>query len=314
MSDLFDNAGDFLGSEEGQNTMNALASLLAGAAQRKASKDASESGQALLQAEGAEQSAQGQKLYETMLSELRSGKYDVSQAQRDLARDTKESADRFIDETRTRGQERRGDIVSAIQDGDARSVSLADKSSRQIEKDLRGAELTALQTKVGADKAIADLEQSGLDRQARLTEMELMRGSQGAEAGRQMELQAMLAQAQAGPQATQEGIQTALATYATLFNPEYDDPNNDQEENMEKGGKLDLGREGMKTNGEFSHETNPKAIIDEDTGIKEGEVTGGELVFNPKQSNNMEDLINRGDAKGLLKYLKDLLSEPQFQA
>jgi hypothetical protein len=306
--------GDWAQSESGQQTMAGVASLLAGLAQRKASKDASESGQALLQAEGAEQSAQGQKLYETMLSELRSGKYDVSQAQRDLARDTKESADRFIDETRTRGQERRGDIVSAIQGGDARSVGLADKSSRQIEKDLQGAELTALQTKVGADKAIADLEQSGLDRQARLTEMELMRGSQGAEAGRQMELQAMLAQAQAGPQATQEGIQTALATYAALFNPEYDDPNNDQEENMEKGGKLDLGREGMKTNGEFSHETNPKAIIDEDTGVKEGEVTGGELVFNPKQSNNMEDLINRGDAKGLLKYLKDLLSEPQFQA
>ena len=70
----------------------------------------------------------------------------------------------------------------------------------------------------------------------------------------------------------------------------------------------------MKTYGEFSHETNPKAIIDEDTGIKEGEVTGGELVFNPEQSDNMEDLINKGDAKGLLKYLKDLLSEPQFQA
>jgi hypothetical protein len=70
----------------------------------------------------------------------------------------------------------------------------------------------------------------------------------------------------------------------------------------------------MKTNGEFDHDTNPKAIVDEDTGVKEGEVTGGELIFNPKQSNTMEDLIEKGDAKGLLEFMKDLLAQPQFQA
>ena len=81
-----------------------------------------------------------------------------------------------------------------------------------------------------------------------------------------------------------------------------------------KGGKLKRAEEGMKTNGEFSHDRNPKAIIDEDTGVKEGEVTGGELIFNPKQSNTMEELIEKGDADTLLSYLKDLLSQPQFQA
>ena len=312
--------GDWAQSEGGQQTMAGVASLLAGLAQKKASKDAYTAGQDVLETEGAEQSAEGQKLYEAMLKELRSGKYDVSQAQRDLATDTKEAAEQFIVDTRRRGQERRGDIVSAIQSGDARQVGLAETSSRNIEDDLKGAELTALQTKVGADKAIADLEQAGLDRQAALSEMEMLRGAQGAEAGRQMELQAMLTQAQASPQATQEGINTALTAFGALFNPEYgedDDGSNTTEDDTdtnEKGGKLDFARKGMKTNGEFSHETNPKAIIDEDTGIKEGEVTGGELVFNPEQSDNMEDLINKGDAKGLLKYLKDLLSEPQFQA
>jgi hypothetical protein len=190
------------------------------------------------------------------------------------------------------------------------------KQAQAIEQSIQDAELKSLQTKVGADKAIADLEQSGLDRQARLSEMEMMRGAQGAEAGRQMQLQAMLTQAQAGGQATQEGIQTALAAYSQLFDPEYgdDDKKEDEEEGNAKGGKLDFGREGLKTDGEFSHEDNPKAIIDEDTGIKEGEVTGGELVFNPEQSDNMEELINEDDAEGLLKYLKDLLTKPQFQA
>lgn len=297
------NLGKYAKSDKGQAQ---IASLLAGLGQGMASKKAALAGQDVLETEGKAQSESGQKMYESMLKQLRSGKYDVSQKQRDLSMDTKEMAEQFVDATRTRGQERRGDVVSAIQSGDSRMASMIPKQASQIEQDLQGAELQALQTKVGADKAIADLEQSGLDRQARLSEMEMMRGAQGAEAGRQMQLQAMLAQSQAGPRAKQEGIQTALAAYSQLFNPKV-------KEN-EYGGKLDFGREGMKTNGEFSHEDNPKAIIDEDTGIKEGEVTGGELVFNPEQSDGMEELINKGDAEGLLKYLKDLLSKPQFQA
>lgn len=309
LEDLVKNLGDYSKTAEGKAK---IASALAGLGQGIASKRANLAGQDVLESEGRTQSEAGQKMYESMLRQLRSGKYDVAQRQRDLASDTKEMAESFIDSTRTRGQERRGDIVSAIQSGDARMASMVPEQARKIEQDLQGAELQALQAKVNADKAIADLEQSGLDRQARLSEMEMMRGAQGAEAGRQMQLQAMLAQAGAGPKAVQEGIQTALAAYSQFFDPKIEDKGDDNK--VEDGGKLDFGREGMKTNGEFSHDTNPKAIIDESTGIKEGEVTGGELVFNPEQSDNMEDLINKGDAKGLLKYLKDLLSEPQFQA
>jgi hypothetical protein len=310
---IWENIGNWASSEEGQKQM---ASVLAGLAQRSASKKAKEAGQDILQTEGGIQSEEGKKMYEAMLAELRSGKFDVSQAQRDLSQDTKHMAEEFVETTRQRGQERRGDVVSAIQSGDVRTASMVPKQAQAIEQSIQDAELKSLQTKVGADKAIADLEQSGLDRQARLSEMEMMRGAQGAEAGRQMQLQAMLQQAQAGPQATQEGIQTALAAYSQLFDPEYgdDDKKEDEEEGNAKGGKLDFGREGLKTDGEFSHEDNPKAIIDEDTGIKEGEVTGGELVFNPEQSDNMEELINEDDAEGLLKYLKDLLTKPQFQA
>ena len=309
LGDLVKKLGDYSKTDEGKAK---IASALAGLGQGIASKRASLAGQDVLESEGRTQSEAGQKMYESMLRQLRSGKYDVAQRQRDLASDTKEMAEAFIDSTRTRGQERRGDIVSAIQSGDARMASMVPEQARKIEQDLQGAELQALQAKVNADKAIADLEQSGLDRQARLTEMEMMRGAQGAEAGRQMQLQAMLAQAGAGPRAVQEGIQTALAAYSQFFDPKIEDKADDNK--VEDGGKLGFGREGMKTNGEFSHDTNPKAIIDESTGIKEGEVTGGELVFNPEQSDGMEELINKGDAEGLLKYLKDPLAQPQFQA
>lgn len=39
----------------------------------------------------------------------------------------------------------------------------------------------------------------------------------------------------------------------------------------------------QKTEGEFDHDTNKKAIVDEETGEKEGEATGGEYILNPEQ-------------------------------
>ena len=70
---------------------------------------------------------------------------------------------------------------------------------------------------------------------------------------------------------------------------------------------------GGKTEGEFDHDTNKKAIVDEESGQKEGEMTGGELIFNPEQVAKMESLIKESDADGLLAFMKDLLSQPQFQ-
>ena len=74
-----------------------------------------------------------------------------------------------------------------------------------------------------------------------------------------------------------------------------------------------MGEEGFKTEGEFNHDTNKKAVIDEEDGTKEAELTGGELVFNPKQANTMEKLIKENNPKGLLRFLKNLLSKPQFK-
>ena len=67
------------------------------------------------------------------------------------------------------------------------------------------------------------------------------------------------------------------------------------------------------TEGEFNHDTNKKAIIDEENGQKEGELTGGEMVLNPEQTDGITTLVEKGDAEALLMFLRDLLSQPQFQ-
>jgi len=351
LEDILNKAGAFAQSDLGK-------SLLAAGLSRRASKRGAEAGQELLQEEGRKQQESGQKLYETMLKELRECKYDVAQGQRDTAEDAKIAAEEFVEATRRRGQESRGDLVSAIQSGDPRMSALVPRQAQALAQNLQQAELLGLDKKVAADAAISDLEQkyqdANLDRKTRLDEMELGRGAQGAESGRQMELNAMLRQMQAGPNALRDGLNTGLATYASLQDPEVGEdkstkqntsisdlleffnnmktqeasgegePEYEQDEEGrdlnpnatfygEDGGAINFEDGGGMTNGEFSHENNPKAIIDEETGMKEGEVTGGELVFNNKQSSTIEELVNSGKGGKLVKFMKNLLSKKQFQ-
>ena len=82
-----------------------------------------------------------------------------------------------------------------------------------------------------------------------------------------------------------------------------------------EGGKLSHREGGQvyETEGEFDHSTNKKALVDEETGVKEAELTGGELVFNPDHTKKIEQFIAEGRAKALFNFLQDLLSQPRFQ-
>jgi len=80
---------------------------------------------------------------------------------------------------------------------------------------------------------------------------------------------------------------------------------------FEDGGKY-IGERGGMTEGEFDHDTNKKAIIDEESGEKEGELTGGEGVLNEDHLAEIVDMIKEGDEDGLMIYLRNLLEEPQF--
>jgi|9_EtaG_2_1085328.scaffolds.fasta_scaffold00892_3 hypothetical protein len=75
-----------------------------------------------------------------------------------------------------------------------------------------------------------------------------------------------------------------------------------------------FGEQGAKikeTPGEFSHKTNPIDLIRRnENGDKEkvGEVTGGEVIFNPEQSGKLEQLASDGDTD-LHRYLRGLFKK-----
>lgn len=75
-----------------------------------------------------------------------------------------------------------------------------------------------------------------------------------------------------------------------------------------------LGGKVGKTGGEFNHDTNKKALVDEESGEKEAELTGDEtmFVFNPKQTSTFEKLVKGDDPVALMKFMKKLLKKPQF--
>jgi len=104
--------------------------------------------------------------------------------------------------------------------------------------------------------------------------------------------------------------------------------------NMQEGGRLNEDvmmrileeqRPVQKTEGEFNHDTNKKAIIDEETGVKEGEATGGEYILNPEQGeaikvqyDEIARMIEEGsepsmeELQNLYDAVHEVFSQPQF--
>lgn len=86
----------------------------------------------------------------------------------------------------------------------------------------------------------------------------------------------------------------------------------------EEGGEMDA--KPAVTEGEESHDSNPLLLVkqdgtpalDKDTG-KQIELTGDETVINSEQRSEMEKLADKGDAKGLKKYIKSLFNKKRFK-
>jgi hypothetical protein len=81
---------------------------------------------------------------------------------------------------------------------------------------------------------------------------------------------------------------------------------------LAEGPKMEMknGGKAMKTPGAFSHESNPIDVIKD--GSKIAEMTGGEYIFNPKQSQKLRNLSEGGNS-ALHKFVRDLLSKRQFK-
>ena len=241
-----------------------------------------------------------------MLAKLRA-RPAVTQETEESIQAQKEAAEALLAAGDRRAQEQRGDIVSSLQSGDPRSAAgmLRTLDRLGASDDARRAQ--ALGMKAGAERQRAALAEREKDFQSSLDQLLMERGDMGADEARRELLDIAQRKESAAPSATSSGIQTAtaLATLLKDFKP-----GNPSEG---KNGMRYMADKGFKTEGEFNHDTNKKAVIDEEDGTKEAELTGGELVFNPDQSEMMEQLIKKGDEKGLLKFMKDLMSKPQFQ-
>lgn len=81
---------------------------------------------------------------------------------------------------------------------------------------------------------------------------------------------------------------------------------------LAEGPKMELknGGKAIKTPGAFSHNSNPIDVIKD--GKKIAEMTGGEYIFNPKQSQKLRNLSEGGNT-ALHKFVRDLLSKRQFK-
>ena len=90
---------------------------------------------------------------------------------------------------------------------------------------------------------------------------------------------------------------------------------------LEEGGLSTV----TKLEGEFDHSTNKKAIIDEETGVKEAEATGGEYILNPEQGEEIsmaykgiEQIVDSGEEPtmdqlmALYEAVRSVFSQPQF--
>jgi nucleoside diphosphate kinase len=263
------------------------------------------------------QEQKGKDLYEQMVKDFESGKYDLSVAQsmRDAAEQQRILAEQASDAAAQRGEAQLQSSLAAARYGDPRTAALIPKQAQQIEQNIQQAELQGLAQKTQAEQQIAGLEQDvaakNLALRQDLAAMQLQRGAAGMDAGELAKQQAKQAAIEA-----KYGAFAAMAQspFAFMMEPQ-------KIEIKEDGGKhkfSDKPGEVYMTGGEFDHSTNKKALIDEETGEKEAELTGGEavvadgdnmLVFNPKQQNTIEGLVNKGDAKGLMRAMKRLLKQ-----
>ena len=277
----------------------------------------------------------------------------VSQAQRDVADLARQYGEQAAMTAERRGAAAQQAALFGLRGGDPRLAAMMPAQTRATEEAVQRAQLAGTGTALTAQQQLAGQEQAILtqNEQTRrmLEQMQMQRGAAAGEAGRQQQvagigqiasLPADLATLYAaaggidglGGKTTAEspgaatpmqpisaqpissGVTPALQplmNYSNLIpQPTLQNPLLDPTDPSYGMGTFDDG--GMITPGEFDHDTNPIDMVAED-GTKVGEVTGGELILNPEQSNTIEELVEKGDADALIMYLKDLLEQPQFQ-
>ncbi len=256
---------------------------------------------------------EGKKGFEQTLEMLRDMP-DMTQASRDLIQAKQEAAEEILRRGDVRDQETRADIVSAVRSGDPRATSALADVLDKTGASQDAARLKALEMKADAGVIGANLAEQNKQFKTALEKQLMDRAGMSADEANRALLDIATAEEAAGARAQAAGDEAGIGLYTLTKDFDFGNPGVKE---TKYGGKLEdggyMGEEGFKTKGEFDHKTNKKAVIDEENGEKEAELTGGEVVFNPEQTNKMEEIIAKGDGNKLLKFMRDLLSKPQFQ-
>ena len=251
-------------------------------------------------------------------------KLGVTQDTRDLAelqmRQSAEAMQNLRDQNLALSQQA---IASGVMDPTRASQSIANMAPA-LSRQLGQSELSAAMQSTAAKQNLANLaegyaranvlrEQGVMDMNVQadrsLQERIRREGAQAAGLGFAAQGQAIGQMINAPASAMDTGLSAAIMA-------------EDYELFAEKGGMLN--DQIYVTGGEFNHDTNKKALIDEETGEKEAELTGDEAVLNPEQTDNtmqafkiLKDAIAKMEnpPEELLAALEKMshFDEPQFQ-
>lgn len=276
------------------------------------------------------QRQQGEEIAQDALDRLRGLEFEagpqlqVGQDTRDLAELQSQQAAQAMQNLREQNLAlSQQAIASGVQDPTRMGQTIANIAP-SLSRQLGQSELEAARQSTAAKQRVADLaeeysranimrEQGVMDAniqsQLALENLRRREGVQAAGLGFAAEGEA-IGQMINAPAA---GIDTSLTAYNLATDPT---------RKQEKGGMLN--DQIYVTAGEFNHDTNKKALIDEETGEKEAELTGDEAVLNPRQTKDTMMAFNmlKAAVEGMENPPQELLDalekmkhfdEPQFQ-
>ena len=264
---------------------------------------------------------EAQKRADAARGKLDEFKFDVSQAERDLATAGIRPTDL------TPMQSLQATELAALSSDPRALMGAAGATTARAQQATMAAQQADLQRELGAMGRLAGLKQSALQQkqnlQLGLQQQDYAMGLQDRAMAQQNIEAAKAAKRDAiGSMITGAG-QTALALVGV---PPIGEKG--MRVKYEDGGVVEelLRRQPVqKTEGEFNHDTNKKAIIDEETGVKEGEATGGEYILNPEQGEEIhmaykgvEQIVESGEEPtmdqlmALYEAVQSVFSQPQF--
>lgn len=265
-----------------------------------------------------EQREEGERIARKAEKRIREANFTVGQEQRDLADLQKQQFEDLQSlVNRNRMAQSQQAIASSLGDPTRTASGVSPLLDKMNQSNLQ----TSLQ--LGQQKTAVDQQLANLTDQVRRANLQKnlnldaqLRGEGVTAAGLGFAAQGDAQNMMIGSLA--EGVDTGIAAYNLATGRNADG----SPRIVEQGGTL--SNQIYRTGGEFDHDTNKKALVDEETGEKEAELTGEEVVLNPDQTESTmkaADMLfaflkENPDAPEEVKKAVELLAflnEPQFQ-